>query len=113
MMEQLADKGDGNYSYIDDEAEAHRVFAEQVDGLLQVVARDVKIEVELDPRVVRRYRLIGYENRHIANKDFRNDKVDAGEVGAGHSVTAVYEVELARTDRSPVTLRLRRTACGA
>lgn len=107
MMEQLADNGDGNYSYIDDEAQARRVFVEQVDGLLQVVARDVKIQVELDPNVVRRYRLMGYENRHIANKDFRNDKVDAGEVGAGHSVTALYEVELARTDASPITVRLR------
>jgi Ca-activated chloride channel homolog len=107
MMEQLADKGDGNYTYIDDEAQARKVFVEQVDGLLQVVARDVKIQVELDPNVVRRYRLVGYENRHIANKDFRNDKVDAGEVGAGHSVTALYEVELARTDQSPITLRLR------
>ncbi|MCA9590663.1 MAG: von Willebrand factor type A domain-containing protein, partial [Myxococcales bacterium] len=107
MMEQLADKGDGNYSYIDDEAQARKVFVEQVDGLLQVVARDVKIQVELDPNVVRRYRLVGYENRHIDNKDFRNDKVDAGEVGAGHAVTALYEVELARTDQSPITLRLR------
>jgi Ca-activated chloride channel family protein len=95
MMEQLADKGDGNYTYIDGEDEARKVFTEQVDGLLQVVARDVKIQVEFDPNVIRRYRLIGYENRDIADKDFKNDKVDAGEVGAGHSVTALYDVELA------------------
>lgn len=107
MMERLADEGDGNYTYIDSEAQAKKVFTEQVDGLLQVVARDVKIQVELDPNVVRRYRLIGYENRDIADKDFRNDKVDAGEVGAGHSVTAIYDVELLRTDASPATVRVR------
>ncbi|HVJ94221.1 MAG TPA: von Willebrand factor type A domain-containing protein [Labilithrix sp.] len=107
MMERLADEGDGNYTYIDSEAQARKVFTEQVDGLLQVVARDVKIQVELDPSVVARYRLIGYENRDIADKDFRNDKVDAGEVGAGHSVTALYDVELLRTDASPLTVRMR------
>ncbi|AKU99232.1 Von Willebrand factor type A domain protein [Labilithrix luteola] len=108
MMEQLADKGDGNYSYIDGEDEAKKVFVDQVDGLLQVVARDVKIQVEFDPNVVLRYRLMGYENRDIADKDFRNDKVDAGEVGAGHSVTALYDVELApRATSSPLTVRLR------
>ena len=107
MMEQLADKGDGNYTYIDSEDQARKVFGEEVDSLLQVVARDVKIQLELDPNVVRRYRLMGYENRDIADKDFRNDKVDAGEVGSGHAVTALYDVELIRTDASPVTLRLR------
>jgi Ca-activated chloride channel homolog len=100
MMETLADKGDGNYSYIDSDREARKVFGEQVEGLLQVVARDVKIQVELDPNVIRRYRLIGYENRDIADKDFRNDKVDAGEVGAGHSVTALYDVELVDPSKS-------------
>ena len=93
MMEQLADKGDGNYTYIDGEDEARKVFTEQVDGLLQVVARDVKIQVDLNPDVITKYRLIGYENRDIADKDFKNDKVDAGEVGAGHAVTALYDVE--------------------
>jgi Ca-activated chloride channel homolog len=109
-MEQLADKGDGNYSYIDSEREARKVFGEQVDGLLQVVARDVKIQVELDPNVIRRYRLIGYENRDIADKDFRNDKVDAGEVGAGHSVTALYDVELVDPSKAianGIVVRLR------
>jgi Ca-activated chloride channel family protein len=107
MMEQLADKGDGNYTYIDSEDHARKMFGEEVEGLLQVVARDVKIQVELDPNVVRRYRLVGYENRDIADKDFRNDKVDAGEVGSGHSVTAVYEVELLDTKASPIVVRLR------
>lgn len=107
MMERLADEGDGNYSYIDSERQAKKVFVDQTEGLLQVVARDVKIQVDLDPSVVARYRLIGYENRDIKDKDFRNDKVDAGEVGAGHSVTALYDVELLRTDASPLTVRLR------
>jgi Ca-activated chloride channel family protein len=110
-MEQLADKGDGNYTYIDGEDEARKVFTEQVDGLLQVIARDVKIQVELDPTVIKRYRLIGYENRDIADKDFKNDKVDAGEVGAGHSVTALYDVELADATKlpakSPIMVRMR------
>lgn len=113
MMEQLADKGDGNYTYIDSEEQARKVFGEQVDGLLQVVARDVKIQVELNPTIVKRYRLIGYENRDVKDKDFRADKVDAGEVGAGHSVTALYDVELVEGTQPkslkspPVTLRLR------
>ena len=107
MMEQLADKGDGNYSYIDSEEQARRVFSEQVGGMLEVVAKDVKIQVEFDPAVVQTYRLVGYENRDIADKDFRNDKVDAGEVGAGHSVTAMYDVVLKSAATSPVTVRLR------
>lgn len=110
-MEQLADKGDGNYTYIDGEEEARKVFTEQVDRLLQVVARDVKIQVEMSPSVVTRYRLIGYENRDIADKDFKNDKVDAGEVGAGHSVTALYDVELVDATKpltqAPLTVRMR------
>src|SRR4029079_5380271 len=81
-----------------------------LSGLLQVIARDVKIQVEFDPNVVKEYRLLGYENRDIADKDFRNDKVDAGEVGAGHSVTAVYDVVLTNTKGSPVTVRLRAKA---
>lgn len=107
MMEQLADSGDGNYAYIDSQEQARRVFVDQLDGMLQVIARDVKIQVEFDPRVVATYRLMGYENRDIADKDFRNDKVDAGEVGAGHTVTAMYDVVLKRTDASPVTVRVR------
>lgn len=111
MMEQLANQGDGNYAYIDSEAQARRVFSEQVGGMLQVIARDVKIQVEFDPRFVKTYRLIGYENRDIADRDFRNDKVDAGEIGAGHSVTAIYDVELkAPVTAAPVVVRLRHKA---
>ncbi|MEZ4311453.1 MAG: VWA domain-containing protein [Polyangiaceae bacterium] len=107
MMEQLADKGDGNYAYIDSEEQARRVFAQQAGSMLEVVAKDVKIQVELDPAVVASYRLIGYENRDIADKDFRNDKVDAGEVGAGHSVTAMYDLVLKSTASSPAIVRVR------
>ena len=107
LMEQLADQGDGNYSYIDSESQARRVFSEQVSGLLEVIARDVKVQVEFDPNVVKEYRLIGYENRDVADKDFRNDKVDGGEIGAGHSVTAMYDVVLKSTSASPVVVRLR------
>lgn len=107
MMEQLADKGDGNYVYIDSEKQAKKVFVDQLDGLLQVIARDVKVQVAFDPAVVEKYRLVGYENRAVADKDFRNDKVDGGEIGAGHSVTAVYDVVLKKTDASPLTVRLR------
>lgn len=108
-MEQLADKGDGNYSYVDSPAAAHKLFVENLGSLLEVVAKDVKIQVEFDPSVVRRYRLVGYENRNVADRDFRNDAVDGGEVGTGHAVTALYEVELApgALTKSPATLRLR------
>ena len=107
MMEQLADKGDGNYSYIDSLEESDRVFGRDIDGLLQVIAKDTKVQVEFMPEVVTSYRLIGYENRDVADRDFRNDHVDAGEVGAGHSVTALYDLVLKRTDASPATVRLR------
>jgi Ca-activated chloride channel family protein len=95
LMEQLADDGDGNYAYVDTLAEAQRIFVENVGGTLQVIAKDAKVQVDFNPNIVSRYRLIGYENRDVADSDFRNDQVDAGEVGAGHSVTALYEVELA------------------
>jgi Ca-activated chloride channel family protein len=91
-MEQLANKGNGNNYYIDGISQARRVFQEQLGGTLEVVAKDVKIQVELDPAQVARYRLVGYENRDVADVDFRNDKVDAGEIGAGTSVTAIYEL---------------------
>jgi len=110
MMEKLADAGDGNYQYVDGPEQLHRVFAEQADGMLQVIARDVKVQVEFDPNVVRQYRLLGYENRDVADKDFRNDKVDGGEIGAGHSVTALYDVVLAKTDASPLVVRVRSKA---
>ncbi len=94
LMEKLADKGDGNYYYVDALEEAARVFRENLTGTLQTVARDAKIQVEFDPEHVLRWRLIGYENRDIADEDFRNDEIDAGELGSGHQVTALYEIKL-------------------
>lgn len=93
LMEQLAQKGDGNYSYVDTLAEAERIFVTELTGTLQVLARNAKVQLELDSDRILRYRLIGYENRWLANEDFENDRVDAGEVGAGHSVTALYELQ--------------------
>ena len=92
MMEQLANKGNGNYYYIDSQREANKLFSEKLTSTLEVIAKDVKIQVEFNPDAVSHYRLIGYENRDIADRDFRNDAVDAGEIGAGHSVTALYEI---------------------
>jgi Ca-activated chloride channel homolog len=91
-MEQLADKGNGNYAYIDSLAEAKKVLVKEFGGTLTTIAKDVKIQVEFNPSLVQGYRLIGYENRVLANSDFKNDKKDAGELGAGHAVTALYEV---------------------
>ncbi len=107
LMEQLANKGNGNCFYIDSEREARRVFQEQLAGTLEVIAKDVKVQVEFDPAAVKGYRLLGYENRAIADKDFRNDKVDAGEIGAGHTVTALYEVELTGEGARVATVRVR------
>ena len=98
LMEQLADRGDGFYSYVDTFGEAERLFVDELTPTLTVVARDAKIQVAFDPSVVESYRLIGYENREVADEDFRNDDVDAGELGAGHSVTALYEVKLVDPD---------------
>lgn len=92
MLEALADKANGNYGYIDSEKEAHKVLVEQRSGTLVIVAQDVKIQVEFNPAQVAGYRLIGYENRRLADRDFNDDTKDAGEIGAGHSVTALYEV---------------------
>jgi Ca-activated chloride channel homolog len=94
MMEQLANKGNGNNFYIDSLDAAKKVFTEQLSATLEVVAKDAKFQVDFDPTMVARYRLVGYENRDIADNDFRNDRVDAGEIGAGHQVSALYEVEL-------------------
>jgi len=91
-MEKLADKGNGNYAYLDTIAEAQKVLVHELGGTLYTVAKDVKIQVEWNPARVRAYRLIGYENRMLRNEDFADDKKDAGEVGSGHSVTALYEV---------------------
>jgi Ca-activated chloride channel homolog len=94
QMEALADKGNGNYNFIDTLLEAKKVLVTQMSGTLYTVAKDVKIQVEFNPSKVHSYRLIGYENRLMANEDFNNDKKDAGEVGMGHKVTALYEVVL-------------------
>ena len=94
-MERLADAGDGVYVYLDSFEEAQRVFGRQLGATLETIARDVKLQVEFAPEAVVAWRQVGYENRQIADHDFRNDAVDAGEVGSGHQVTALYEVELA------------------
>jgi len=108
MMEQFANKGNGNYYYVDNMSEAKRIFVKQLTGTLQVIAKDVKVQVEFNPSAVSEYRLVGYENRDIADEDFRNDKVDAGEIGAGHTVTAIYEVKLRKQPESNLaTVRLR------
>jgi Ca-activated chloride channel homolog len=91
-LQKLADKGNGNYAYIDTAAEARKALVEQAGGTLMTIAKDVKIQVEFNPARVQAYRLIGYEKRMLHNEDFNNDKIDAGEIGAGHTVTALYEV---------------------
>lgn len=94
LLEQLADRGDGWHVYVDNRAEAEKVFATGLTGTLAIAARDAKAQVTFDPEQVAGYRLIGYENRAVADEDFRNDAVDGGEVFAGHTVTALYDVEL-------------------
>ena len=108
-MEQIADKGNGNYSYIDSAAEARKVLVDEGGSTLITIAKDVKIQVQFNDKAVDSYRLIGYENRMLAKEDFENDKVDAGELGPGHSVTALYEIVLKpgnETDKL-VDIRLR------
>jgi Ca-activated chloride channel family protein len=97
-LEKLADKGNGVYAYIDSLREAHRVLVEQLSGNLVTIAKDVKVQVEFNPAAVARYRLIGFENRALAAEDFANDRKDAGEIGAGHSATALYEIVPARDE---------------
>ena len=99
-MEKLADKGNGVYAYIDGLREARRVLVEQLSGSLVTIAKDVKIQVEFNPAEVAEYRLLGYENRVMANRDFSNDKKDAGDIGAGHTVTALYEITPAQNGRN-------------
>ena len=116
LMEQLANKADGTYNYVDTPDEARRIFVDNLTSLLASVARDARIQVEFDRELVYSYRLLGFENRDIADEDFRNDSRDAGEVGAGQSSTALYELTLARgweRSRDPLaraTLRYRRPA---
>jgi Ca-activated chloride channel family protein len=92
MMEQVADAGNGNYSYIDSAMEAQKVLEDELSATLLTIAKDVKVQVEFNPAQVKQYRLIGYENRALAEEDFANDTVDAGDIGAGHQVTALYEI---------------------
>ena len=93
MMEQLANSGDGFYAYVDTLDEARRLFVDDLQGTLQTVAKEAKIQVEFDRRVVQSWRLIGFENRALEDEDFRDDSVDAGEIGSGHTVTALYEIK--------------------
>lgn len=97
LMEQLADKGNGHYAYIDTANEARKVLVEQLSSTLLTIAKDVKVQVEFNPALVAEYRLLGYENRALAREDFNNDRVDAGEIGAGHTVTALYELRYAES----------------
>jgi Ca-activated chloride channel family protein len=94
LMEQLADNGNGFYAYVDDRDEARKLFIDEITGTLQTIALDAKVQVEFNPEVVKNYRLVGYENRAVEDDEFRDNTVDAGEIGAGHSVTALYEVKL-------------------
>lgn len=109
-MEMLADHGNGNYAYIDSLREAHKVLVEEIGSMLNVVAQDAKLQLTWDQEAVTRYRLIGYENRRLRNEDFADDAKDAGDLGAGHHVTALYEIELARdvdAERPLVTIDVR------
>ena len=121
LMEQLANTADGTYHYIDSFGEARRILADNLPSLLSVAARDAKIQVEFNPATVRSYRLLGFENRDVADEDFRDNTVDAGEVGLGQSSTALYELELvppserqgAATTLATVTLRYERPRRGS
>ena len=99
-MEQLANKGNGNYAYIDSLMEARKVLVEEAGATLVTVAKDVKLQVEFNPLKVASYRLIGYENRRLNNEDFQDDSKDAGEMGAGHTVTALYEIVPGKSNAS-------------
>ncbi|WP_409559384.1 vWA domain-containing protein [Accumulibacter sp.] len=105
MMEQIADVGDGAYSYIDSLMEGHKVLVNEMTSTLATIARDVKVQIEFNPAVVKEYRQIGYENRQLAREDFNNDQVDAGDIGAGHTVTAIYELTLVGSKSSADPLR--------
>ncbi len=94
LMEQLANKGNGSYAYVDTLNEAKRVFVENLTGTLQLIAKDAKVQVDFNAQVVSRFRLLGYENRRLEHEDFRDDDADGGEIGSGHSVTALYEIKL-------------------
>lgn len=110
MMEQIADVGNGAYSYIDSLMEGHKVLVNELTSTLATVARDVKVQIEFNPALVKEYRQIGYENRQLAREDFNNDKVDAGDIGAGHTVTALYELTLEGAKGSVDPLRYAKPA---
>ena len=110
MMEQIADVGDGAYSYIDNLMEGHKVLVNEMTSTLATIARDVKVQIEFNPAVVKEYRQIGYENRQLNREDFNNDKVDAGDIGAGHTVTALYELTLVGSQGSIDPLRYKKAA---
>jgi Ca-activated chloride channel family protein len=103
MMETLSNKGNGNYAYIDTQNEAKKVMVEQLSGTLVTIAKDVKIQIEFNPQLIKAYRLIGYENRLLKNEDFDNDAKDAGDIGAGHTVTALYEIVPQGLDIEPTS----------
>ncbi len=103
-MEQLADKGNGNYSYIDNLLEAKKVLVKEMGGTMLTIAKDVKIQIEFNPTFVKAFRLVGYENRVLANEDFNDDKKDAGELGSGHTVTAMYEIIPAGSDEEVASI---------
>src|SRR3989344_4897641 len=100
-MEKLADHGNGNYAYIDDIMEAKKVLVEEMGGTLVTLAKDVKLQLEFNPEYVKAYRLIGYENRMLNDEDFNNDEKDAGDLGAGQTVTAIYEIIPASSTEVP------------
>lgn len=104
LLERLADRGDGRYAYVDTLEEARRLFVENLTGTLQTVAADARVQVTFDPRYVSQYRLVGYENRDIPDQHFRSQRTDAGEIGAGHEVTALYELELTGAGRGAAKL---------
>jgi Ca-activated chloride channel family protein len=104
LMEQLADKGDGFYAYVDNFREAERIFVTNLTSTLQVIAKNARVQIDFNPEMVTRYRLLGFENRAVADEDFRNDKIDAGEIGAGHSITALYEIKLVPEARGQIAM---------
>ena len=99
LLEQLADNGNGSYAYVDTLNEAKRVFVENLTGTLQLIAKDAKVQVDFNPQIVSRFRLLGYENRRLDHEEFRDDRADGGEIGSGHSVTALYEIKLSEGGR--------------
>ena len=102
IMQELAQNGDGNAYYIDTLNEARKVLVDELSSTLMIIAKDVKIQLEFNPHIVSEYRLIGYETRALKRQDFNNDKVDAGDIGAGHTVTALYEISLVGSDNQSI-----------